>query len=118
MLLDRAFMLVACGYMQDSVVKQYRVGVLRGHVVSLSGGALSHLWVRGRRLWLDRFIGGALLPRLDYSLWVVYKQMQFHMDMGSRRGQRYQACLPARGQRTRTNSRTVRRVTRVLLDRF
>lgn len=49
-LLDRALMLVACGYMQDSDIKKYRVGPLRGHVVALSGGALSHLWVRGRRL--------------------------------------------------------------------
>jgi hypothetical protein len=78
----------------------------------------SPLQASGRRLWVDRFIGGALLPKLDYSLWVDYKQMQFHMDMGSRRGARYRACLPVRGQRTRTNSRSVRRVTQALLNRF
>ena len=67
-LVSRAFLLVQCGYMQDSETKKYRVSALRGRVAALSGGASGHLWARGRRLWVDRFIGGALLPRLDYSL--------------------------------------------------
>ena len=67
-LVSRACLLAQCGYMQDSETKKYRVSALRGRVAALSGGASGHLWARGRRLWVDRFIGGALLPRLDYSL--------------------------------------------------
>lgn len=59
-----------------------------------------------------------MLPKLDYALWLIYKQMHFHMSMGSWRGSRYRACLPVRGQRTRTNSRTVRRVVTSILNRF
>jgi hypothetical protein len=100
------------------VAKTYRVGVSRAQVVALSGGALDHLHTSGRRLWVDCFIGVARLPKLDYSLWVAYKQMQFHIGMGSWRGARYRACLPVHGQRTRTNSRTARRAVEALLNRF
>ena len=67
-LVSRACLLAQCGYMQDSETKKYRVSALRSRVAALSGGTSGHLWARGRRLWVDRFIGGALLPRLDYSL--------------------------------------------------